>query len=71
MYQYDSELNMYAGSGLRTIEDWNTMGREVEPGAKPRLDALHRGLLLPLYSRGQTQVRPRSERAEPLVTPNC
>ncbi len=61
MYQYDSVLKMYAGSGLRTIEDWVTLGRDVEAGAEPRVDAKHRGTLLPLYSRGQTHARPRAQ----------
>jgi hypothetical protein len=61
MSQYDSVLKMYAGSGLRSIEDWTTLGRDVETGAKPRVDTMHRGVLLPLYSRGQTHSRPRAE----------
>jgi hypothetical protein len=61
MYQYDSVLKMYAGSGLRTIEDWTILGRDVEAGAKPRVDAMHRGAPLPLYSRGQTHARPHAE----------
>jgi hypothetical protein len=64
MNQYDGELKTYADNGLRTAEDWTTLGRDVESGAKPRLDVLHRGALLPLYTRGQTHPRPRSERRE-------
>jgi hypothetical protein len=51
---------MYADSGLRTVEDWTTLGRDITGGMKPRLDATHRGALIPLYSRDQTQIRPSS-----------
>ena len=60
MNQYDGVLRMYADSGLRTIEDWVRLGRDVTTGAKPRLDTPHRGVTMSLYSRGQTHVRPRS-----------
>ncbi len=57
MSQYDSVLKMYAESGLRTIEDWTTLGRDIASGTKPQLDTRHRGELLPLYSRDQTHPR--------------
>jgi hypothetical protein len=60
--QFDSVLRMYADSGLRTAPDWITRGRDVETGAKARLDTPHRGQTLSLFSRDQTHVRPRSER---------
>jgi hypothetical protein len=55
---------MYAESGLRTAQDWTTLGRDVENGAKPRLDTPLRGEMLPLYSRDQThpQTGSRSKR---------
>jgi hypothetical protein len=57
MNQYDGVLRMYADSGLRTTEDWITLGRDIQSGAKPRLDTPHRGELVPLFSRDQTQHR--------------
>jgi hypothetical protein len=60
MNQYDGVLKMYAESGLRTAEDWTGLGRDIEIGAKPRLDASHRGEVVPLYSRDQTHPRPRT-----------
>jgi hypothetical protein len=57
MHQFDGVLRMYAESGLRTIEDWTTLGRDIEAGAKPRVDASHRGEVLPLFSRDQTHPR--------------
>jgi hypothetical protein len=59
MNQYDGVLRMYADSGLRTIEDWAILGRDIASGVKPRLDTPHRGGTLSLYSRGQTHPRPR------------
>ncbi len=57
MNQYDGILKMYAESGLRTTQDCITLGRDIQSGVKPRLDASHRGELVPLYSRDQTQRR--------------
>jgi len=59
MQYYDSALKTYADSGLRSAQDWATLGRDVEPDVKSRTDTTHRGALLPLYSRDQTRVRPR------------
>ncbi|MGD0464683.1 MAG: hypothetical protein ABSB74_19535 [Tepidisphaeraceae bacterium] len=60
MNQFDGVLRMYAESGLRTSEDWTALGRDIQSGAKPRLDTPHRGELVPLYSRDQTRHRPRA-----------
>ena len=57
MSQYDSVLKVYADSGLRTAEDWTNHGRDIENGAKARLDAPHQGQRVPLYSRDQTHPR--------------
>ena len=59
MYQCDNVLKMYAGSGLRTIEDWTALGRDVAGGVMPRTNATHHGGSVPLYSRGQTRARTR------------
>ena len=71
MNQYDSLLKTYADSGLRTVEDWTSLGRDITTNAKPRLDAVHRGITLPLFSRDQTQrrVRVRAPRQAPLAVP--
>jgi hypothetical protein len=65
MSQYDSVLKIYAESGLRTVENWIALGREIASGAKPRSDTPYRGALLPLYSRDQTHARARSRRQRP------
>jgi hypothetical protein len=62
MYHCDSVLRMYAEVGLRTIEEWIALGRDVANNAKPRLDTLYRGLSVSLYSRDQTQRRSPSRR---------
>jgi hypothetical protein len=59
MNQYDSVLKMYAEAGMRTLEDWATSGREVLTGAKSRANAPHHGGMVELYTRDQTQIRPR------------
>ncbi len=61
MSQYDVVLRMYAESGLRTVEDWTTLGRDIQSGAKPRLDTPHQGGRLPLFSRDQTRPRTPSQ----------
>ena len=65
MYQNDAVLRTYAESGLRTSEEWISLGREIETGAKPRVDTPLRGASVSLYSRNQTHVRPRSRQNQP------
>ena len=60
MNQFDNVLKLYSESGLRTAEDWTTLGREIVIGAKARLDARHRGAMVPLFSRDQTHLRVRA-----------
>ncbi len=60
MTQFDKVLKMYAETGLRTVEDWISVGRDLAVPAKPRLEVRSRGDLIPLYSRDQTQTRPRA-----------
>jgi hypothetical protein len=62
MYQTDGILKMYADSGLRTMEDWTTLGRNITGGTKPRVDTSHRGVMVSLYSRDQTQPRVAAKR---------
>jgi hypothetical protein len=56
MKYYDQALKTYADVGLRTTADWATIGRDVKPECKPRAETVHRGALLPLYTRDQTKV---------------
>jgi len=57
MHPFDSVLKMYAESGMRSVEDWATLGRDVASGVKPRLDTPHRGTVVSLYTRDQTHLR--------------
>ncbi|MGA3065353.1 MAG: hypothetical protein ABSF29_00745 [Tepidisphaeraceae bacterium] len=62
MYQCDPILKMYAENGLRTAEDWTSLGRDLTAGMKPRVDAIFRGANVSLFSRDQTHARPQSTR---------
>ncbi len=63
MSEFSSVLKMYAESGLRTVEGWVSLGRNIMTDAKPRLDTPYRGAVLPLFSRDQTQrMEPRPKR---------
>jgi len=65
MNQFDTLLRMYADNGLRTVEDWFSRGRDIEAGVKARVDMPHRGVIMPLYSRDQTQPHKSSGRKQP------
>ena len=60
MRQHDKVLKLYADNGLRTVADWNSMGRAVKDGAKPITDTTHRGQKVAFYTRAQTAVRPKA-----------
>ena len=62
MNQFDKELKTYSENGLRSIEEWATLGRQVEDAAEPCTHATRRGAPVALYTRAQTRQRPRSER---------
>lgn len=65
MNQYDNVLKMYAEAGMRTMEDWAMSGREVITGSKSRANAPHHGGQVELYTRDQTQIRPRTRIVRP------
>jgi hypothetical protein len=65
MYQSDQMAKTYADCGLRSVEDWTTHGRDVLTDTKPRVDTIHRGFRMALYSRDQTQRRSPSTRRRP------
>jgi hypothetical protein len=64
MTHYDQGLKMYADNGFRSAAEWLSLGREVEAGATPRVEALHGRTPVALYTRDQTTRRqsPRSVR---------
>jgi len=57
MNQIDNVLKTYAKSGMRTLEDWASSGRDIVEGSVSRANAPYRGAQVPLYSRDQTQLR--------------
>ena len=56
MNHVDPELRTYANNGLRSADDWATMGRQIKDGANPRTDMMHRGRAVSLFSRDQTRM---------------
>lgn len=57
MQQFDGILRVYAETGLRTLEDWLALRRDVISGSKPRVQAVQNGETVPLYTRDQTNSR--------------
>lgn len=62
MRHFDQVLKVYAEQGLRSEEEWKSLGREVLAGTAPRADAACRGGTVGLYTRDQTHPRPASGR---------
>jgi hypothetical protein len=55
MKHHDKDLKMYAGAGLRTVEDWVSHGRAVQQGSAPMAEGTLRGKAVMLFSRAQTE----------------
>ena len=66
MRHYDQVLRGYADVGLRSAADWLSMGREVEPGSKPRAETEQKGLVkgtvVELFTRDQTKHKASARR---------
>jgi hypothetical protein len=62
MTHYDPILKAYADNGFRSVAEWQTLGRAVDDGAQPRALTTHLREPLPLYTRGQTRLRPSPRR---------
>jgi hypothetical protein len=71
MIHFDRTLRTYADNGLRTVEDWASLAREIAPGQSPRAEADIHGKKIPLFVREQTTRRPARVRTqrEPAPTP--
>jgi len=67
MNHFDKELKTYSENGMRSVEEWATLGRQVQDADKPCTHATSRGAPVALYTRAQTRPRPRSER--PRIAP--
>jgi hypothetical protein len=59
MKHSDKDLRMYAANGLRSLDDWASLGRDVPAGAAQRTDAMIRGKSVALFGRDQTVRRQR------------
>jgi hypothetical protein len=69
MSQINPELKSYAKSGFRTAAEWVSLGREVESGAKSRVDVTVRGELIGLFTRDQTHHKPGRVRQTSKASP--
>ena len=65
MKHSDKDLKMYAENGLRSRDDWASLGRDVADETAPRTDAMIRGKSVALFGRDQTVRRPRPPAAPP------
>jgi hypothetical protein len=63
MSQFEHTLKMYAENGLRTMDGWISVGREVNEGLPPRAETMLRGSSVNLFSRDQTRLRPSTRLA--------
>jgi hypothetical protein len=59
MTHYDQTMKAYSENGYRSAAEWLSLGREVAPGAAPRVEAMHNRQAIPLYTRDQTTKRSR------------
>jgi hypothetical protein len=62
MKHFDNVLKVYAKEGLRSAEEWKTLGRDILLDVAPRVEAECQGKTVGLYSRDQTQAQPPSRR---------
>jgi hypothetical protein len=62
MKHYDQALRVYADNGMRSAADWFSLGRQVQPDAKPRAQTTYKGApggeAVALFTRDQTRRRP-------------
>ena len=63
MTHQDRALRTYAESGIRSAEEWESLGRIVTEGIEPRTRAMSSGKEVSLYTRDQTTRRPPSTRS--------
>jgi hypothetical protein len=61
MNHCDGVLKMYAEAGMRTLEDWALAGRDVIDGSKSRAESTYHGLVVPLYTRDQTNIHHKKD----------
>ena len=59
MSRFGKEIRVYADSGLRSAAAWMSLGRQVAADAKPRANVTSAGEVIELFTRDQTDLRPR------------
>ena len=59
MNHFDKDLKTYSENGMRSVEEWASLGRRVEDAAPPCAHASSRGTPVPLFTRAQTRPRPK------------
>jgi len=57
MGQFAKDLKTYSDNGLRTADDWKSLGRQVSEGMVARSSASWRGQSFDLFTRDQTEKR--------------
>jgi hypothetical protein len=62
MRHFDNVLRVYADQGLRSAEEWKTLGRDVVDGTAARTEAQTAGRMVSLYTRDQTRASAPSQR---------
>jgi hypothetical protein len=62
MRHFDNVLRVYADQGLRSVEEWKSLGREIAEGTTARTEAQAGGRMVPLYTRDQTRPSAPSQR---------
>ena len=67
MRHFDRILKQYAESGLRSSAEWVSLGREVSGTQVGMNVTTDRAGTVALFTRNQTQVKPKSQRAMPAI----
>ena len=63
MKHFDNVLKQYAETGLRSAAEWLSLGREVNATEAGLNVTTARAGLVALYTRNQTYIKPKVERA--------
>jgi hypothetical protein len=64
MSRFGKEVKMYADNGLRSAAAWISLGRQVATDAKPRANVTSAGEVIELFTRDQTEMRPRKQQSQ-------
>ena len=62
MRHFDNVLRVYSDQGLRSADEWKTLGRDIAEATTPRTQVETGGRTVSLYTRDQTRACPPSQR---------